>query len=210
MKNRSLQAFTLAELLVSLSVLGLVAAFAIPKVLIATSDASLKAVGRETFATMAGAFQAYKADKQGVVGTNLTVADLLPYIGYSKAGAATDMTNETTTTNGFIVFSTGAVLGYDTTDTFAPNTTGVLKTGTLGFEIDPDGAGTSADAATAFLAADGRTWMSYSNYGTGATGVVSSFNNDYNIEGDALGYTGKTTTDAAGKTPSGTTIWVNF
>ena len=57
MKNRSLQAFTLAELLVSLSVLGIVAAFAIPKVLLSVSDQSTKAAGREAYAMKNGAPQ---------------------------------------------------------------------------------------------------------------------------------------------------------
>jgi prepilin-type N-terminal cleavage/methylation domain-containing protein len=44
MNNRSLQGFTLSELLVSLAVLGLIAAFAIPKVLTAVGESSSRAM----------------------------------------------------------------------------------------------------------------------------------------------------------------------
>jgi prepilin-type N-terminal cleavage/methylation domain-containing protein len=51
MRNASL-GFTLAELLIALGILGVIATFAIPKILVAQQDTKRKAVLKETMAAL--------------------------------------------------------------------------------------------------------------------------------------------------------------
>src|ERR1051325_8786269 len=52
--NRALKAFTLAELLIALAILGVIATFTIPKVLQAMQDNQRKAVFKEVIASLSG------------------------------------------------------------------------------------------------------------------------------------------------------------
>lgn len=47
------KAFTLAELLIALAILGVIATFTIPKVLTANQNGTFKAIGKETAAMLA-------------------------------------------------------------------------------------------------------------------------------------------------------------
>ncbi|XVJ51883.1 MAG: prepilin-type N-terminal cleavage/methylation domain-containing protein [Vampirovibrio sp.] len=180
MKNRSLQAFTLAELLVSLSVLGLVAAFAIPKVLISVSDQSTKAAGREAFAMINDAFMAYKAEQGGIVDSGATTVDLVKYMNYKQAlsalttptlNAGLTAVNGVTAPTSAIQLLNGLVVGYLAADTMTDNTSVVGK-GTLGFDIDPDGPGAAAPI-TIYLGSDGRAFAAY-GYELGTSGTTAN------------------------------------
>lgn len=193
MKNRSLQAFTLAELLVSLSVLGLVAAFAIPKVLLSVSDQSTKAAGREAFAMLNDAFMAYKATKGGIVDSGASGGTLFSFINYKQeltasttptfdqgltlSSAATPTTELTVANGKAYEMLNGLVVAFRTADDMTEN--GTTNKGTLGFEVDPDGTG-SAEPITIFLASDGRAWAAYA-YDAGAGGAVNGWNATYGI-----------------------------
>lgn len=74
--------FTLAELLIALTILGIIAVFTIPKVLVAQQDAKYKAMGKEFAGMVSGAYQAYKLSN----GYNATmqVKDMTPYLNYVK------------------------------------------------------------------------------------------------------------------------------
>ena len=52
--------FTLAELLIALAILGVIATFAIPKVLNSQQDGKLNAIGKETAAALSEAYQVYR------------------------------------------------------------------------------------------------------------------------------------------------------
>ena len=70
--SHAAKGFTLSELLVSLAILGLISAFAIPKVLSAVGDGATKAIIKEAFSTISEAYQSVKLDNNGAF-TNLTI-----------------------------------------------------------------------------------------------------------------------------------------
>jgi prepilin-type N-terminal cleavage/methylation domain-containing protein len=72
--------FTLAELLIALGILGVIATFTIPKVLFAQQTGSYNAKAKETISMISGAFQAYKL--QNTVDENTGIEDLTPYLNY--------------------------------------------------------------------------------------------------------------------------------
>lgn len=76
------QGFTLAELLISLAILGVIATFTIPKILTAQQNEAWRAEGKETIATIANAYHLYKMNNQASSSTGTT--DLTTYLNYTK------------------------------------------------------------------------------------------------------------------------------
>ena len=74
--------FTLAELLIALVILGVVATFTIPKVLQSSQSNQFKSVGLESVATVVGALQAYK--NENGLSPSTSFADITPYINYVR------------------------------------------------------------------------------------------------------------------------------
>ncbi len=163
MNNRSLQGFTLSELLVSLAVLGLIAAFAIPKVLTAVGQSSARAIGSELMATVSEAYESVKAQSNGVVPRSTSADNLTDRMNY--------VTKTGTSATPILTLQNGATITYNVADTFANGTTGVV-----GFNIDPDGATANAGPISIYLGGDGRLFAAYTNYkaGTG-TAAASPF-----------------------------------
>src|SRR5688572_16992107 len=82
-------AFTLAELLVALFILGVIATFSIPKVLTAQQDGRYKAIGKEAAAMIAGAYSAFQLDNS--VSGSTASQTLTAYMNYvSTTTAAID------------------------------------------------------------------------------------------------------------------------
>ena len=79
-------AFTLAELLIALLILGVIATFTIPKVLQSQQN-SAYAAAKETFTMVSEAYQAYKGSN--TVNTNFTLKDLTPYMNYVRIQTTT-------------------------------------------------------------------------------------------------------------------------
>jgi prepilin-type N-terminal cleavage/methylation domain-containing protein len=78
--------FTLAELLISLAILGVIATFTIPKVLQAQQNSAYNSAAKETIAMISAAYQQYQLT--GQVSASTTPGDLLPYINYLKIDAS--------------------------------------------------------------------------------------------------------------------------
>lgn len=72
--------FTLAELLISLAILGIIAAFTIPKILMVQAQQQHIAQTKEVAAMFSGAFQ--QAKLAGIVNANTKPRDLTPYMNY--------------------------------------------------------------------------------------------------------------------------------
>jgi len=79
--------FTLAELLISLVVLGVVAAFTIPSVLNAQQTGSYNAKAKQTIAMFQAAYNSYQIDHQPTAAT--TSWDLTPYMNYVSVDTST-------------------------------------------------------------------------------------------------------------------------
>jgi prepilin-type N-terminal cleavage/methylation domain-containing protein len=175
MNNRSLQGFTLSELLVSLAVLGLIAAFAIPKVLTAVGESSSRAIGREAFGMISEAYQALRANQNGNVSRATTAQDLINQMNYARALT----TGNGGTTTASIVLQNGAQIAYVTADNFDSATV----RGAIGFTIDPDGAAATSVSGpvTVYLGNDGRIWAANEAYTAGTGTTVSPFNAQYGL-----------------------------
>jgi prepilin-type N-terminal cleavage/methylation domain-containing protein len=72
--------FTLAELLIALAILGVIATFTIPKVLVAQQNGQNLAKAKEVAGMVAGAFQA--AVQAGTISSSTKPSDLAQYINY--------------------------------------------------------------------------------------------------------------------------------
>lgn len=76
------RAFTLAELLIALAILGVIATFSIPKVLQSQQDASYKAIAKEAAGAIAEAYTVYRG--QNTPTANTKAIDILQNLNYVK------------------------------------------------------------------------------------------------------------------------------
>ena len=145
-------AFTLAELLIALAILGVIATFTIPKILDSGSNSQWNAIGKEAAAMVSGAYQSYKLDNS--VSGSTDFSDLLPYMNYVRIDTTStidSLFNETTQTCtganiACILLHNGALIQYVTGG--AGNNFGDTSvTSALWFDIDPDGKVTTTGAA---------------------------------------------------------------
>ncbi len=78
-RNRGL-GFTLAELLIALAILGIIATFTIPKLLAMQANARFNAAGKEAASMITGAF--VQAQQAGQISASTTGLALIPYLNY--------------------------------------------------------------------------------------------------------------------------------
>lgn len=169
--------FTLAELLIALAILGIIAVFSIPKVLQAQRDEKYNAAAKEAIAMVSGAYSAYKLNNEPTASTR--PRDLTPYMNYVAFDTASriDFIQTGTpafrdcdgTTEACLRLHNGAILRYyeGATDGFG----GTASTNALAFNIDPDGvySGTTdgpGKSLAFFLYYNGRI-TSYGNIAAG-------------------------------------------
>lgn len=74
--------FTLAELLIALVILGEIATFTIPKILISQSNGRNNAIAKETMASIASAYQMVQLNSSGGVSFSTTIGALTQYMNY--------------------------------------------------------------------------------------------------------------------------------
>ncbi|HEY9685852.1 MAG TPA: type II secretion system protein [Coleofasciculaceae cyanobacterium] len=140
--------FTLAELLIALAILGVIATFTIPKVLQAQQDNRNKAIAKEAVATISGAYQAYQLKNQPSASTKLL--DLTPYMNYTKIDSSSgylfdDTPGGTSAACGAGGFSDGTMTclflhnGAMIESPDGINFGGTGTTNAVYFYIDPDG-----------------------------------------------------------------------
>lgn len=131
--------FTLSELLISLAVLGVIATFTVPKVLVAQQDASNKAKAKEVAAMVSDAYNLYKS--QNPVTANTWGVDILTYVNYLKIDTSGTLIDD--------VYTGGTISCSATTPCYQLHNGGVLSPwGRFGatsadrsvpFTFDPDG-----------------------------------------------------------------------
>jgi prepilin-type N-terminal cleavage/methylation domain-containing protein len=145
MKTRAQKGFTLAELLIALAILGVIATFTIPKILTSTGTAQFKAIGKEASSIISGAMQDYMVNYAVSTSTrpDETATGILQSLNFvSKVTGATHTAaltglpeNCVTGTNTCYQLHNGAILQIEDDDRFA----GTGTTNYLKMNLDPDG-----------------------------------------------------------------------
>lgn len=134
--------FTLAELLIALGILGTLAVFTIPKVLLVQQGQKYNAITKEAIATISEAFLAYQ--QENGLNPNMKAKEFVPYLNYVRQDvlASTEIdggyasgTPRTCSTNRPCLFlHNGAALMFEDVS-FG----GTATTNAVVFFIDPDG-----------------------------------------------------------------------
>jgi prepilin-type N-terminal cleavage/methylation domain-containing protein len=132
--------FTLAEILVSLAILGVIATFTIPKVLQNQADGRYKAVAKESAGTISAAYQSYRVANG--VNSAMTLYNLTPYLNYTKIDTSGVLIDNTYTQTSYtcdnsrpcIRLHSGAAMIFSESS-FG----GTATTNGLWFDVDPDG-----------------------------------------------------------------------
>lgn len=171
------QGFTLAELLIALAILGVIATFTIPKVLQSQQDGKYNAIAKEAVAMVSGAYSAYKLNNEPTASTSM--GDLTPFMNYVKYETARTIDfvqTQTTrdcdgTVSGCLLLHNGAVLRYTLGGSHFG---GTASTNAMHFNLDPDGvSGGTTDgpgkAVAIFMYYNGRV----TSYGDVASGTNS-------------------------------------
>jgi prepilin-type N-terminal cleavage/methylation domain-containing protein len=163
--------FTLAELLISLAILGVIAAFAIPKVLQSSQDNKLNAIAKETASMVRDAYSFYKIDTNptwNLMGNADRLIGYLNYVEIDRTTTAAQMMDPPPTqtklencTNAqpCLVLHSGAYVQMDSGMTFtaadpAPNRPALNNA--VFFNIDPDGVRGQAGRVSIVLFFNGR------------------------------------------------------
>jgi prepilin-type N-terminal cleavage/methylation domain-containing protein len=182
--NSQAKGFTLSELLVSLSVLGLIAAFAIPKVLTAVDSQATKAVGKEAISMITAAYDSLKADNNGIVGKSTSATALARKMNYVSTTPAIPPTGNAAGTVAMVLHNGGSI-SFTGADSFTPVTAGT-EPGMMTFNVDPNGTTTTTGvgAVTVCLGYDGRLFLANDAYTAGtAPGTTSPFLANYDNAG---------------------------
>ena len=136
-------AFTLAELLIALAILGVIATFTIPKILDSGSNNQYNAMAKEAAAIMTGAYQQLKLN--GTVSAQTNSSDLTPYINYVLATSAGEQLQVpwgiiscTAATPCYQLHNGGWIRVYEHTQREFGGTT---ATNIISMQFDPDGTG---------------------------------------------------------------------
>ena len=141
-KLRRTSAFTLAELLIALAILGVIATFTIPKILDSGSSSKHNAIVKEAVATVSEAFQMYKRDNGSIIDTGIN--EYTPYINYVSIDTTTliDSSNlsaslQCEATGPCLNLHNGGKLWYHVDSGVKFRTT--ESTGAVRIMVDPDG-----------------------------------------------------------------------
>jgi len=132
--------FTLAELLVSLLILGEIATFTIPKILISQANQTNIARAKEVSGMISGAFQ--QAQMAGIVNSSFSSSGLVPYLNYVKLDTSSNLVDAHPTTSSAscsaagpcLILHNGAVI-----QMFNASFSGTNTTNTIEVRIDPQG-----------------------------------------------------------------------
>lgn len=169
MHFKRLKGFTLAELLITLLILGEIATFTIPKIITAQANGQYRASVKEAAAMISVAFSLYSTSN--TVTANTSADNLTPYMNYLSTNSSTSIDLAQTMSTracgggyGCIKFHNGGMLMWTISDGF----TGTNTTNAIIFYFDPDGHVT--DGTTNGPGKSVALWL-YAN------GRITSYNN---------------------------------
>lgn len=145
------KAFTLAELLIALAILGVIAIFTIPKVLNSQQNGRNNSIAKEAIGMLSGAYSAYQ--QSNPPGVNTGIKDLTPFLNYVKVD--TTSTIDAVQTQGTLqcavsggqclVLHNGARFIFWPQDVFG----GTASTNAIQIQLDPDGTVTNGGDTSA-------------------------------------------------------------
>ena len=191
--------FTLSELLIALAILGLIAAFTIPKVLQTTSDTAVRAIAKEAASSISMAYEGIQADSNGLanMGTNadqiIGKMNTVETLTTGTIGATTTSTCDAA--NPCYMLHNGAVIQIEAlNDNFGDGAAGEI--GVLVFYVAPDGQSGTSEYISIVLGFDGRVMSGGEVTGT----VVAPFTN----------YNNNATTNSNGLTAVANPAWFSW
>ncbi len=154
LKSEKRSGFTLAELLIALTILAEIATFSIPKLLSSQQYGANNANAKETVAMLSGAYQEYFYAQRASVAASTTMGALTPYMNFVSVDTSSVIDSHPSVgTAGYACTSSdpclrlhnGAAFSYSTTGQFCASD----GTGALRVEFDPDGQYTNPGTADA-------------------------------------------------------------
>lgn len=180
--------FTLTELLIALAILGVIATFTIPKVLVTQQDGTYNANAKDVAAMLSGAYA--ELSLAGNLSTATTIGDLTPFLNYVKVymGTMDDTYTDGTfncsgATYDCLLLHNGGTIAYRDTAAFG----GTASTNGLPFFFDPDGKVT--DGTTNGPGKSIGFFIYYNGRITDRAGVLSGTSNTIASYGAAPGKT---------------------
>lgn len=133
--------FTLAELLICIYILGLIATFTIPKLITPQQNSKYNAIAKEDISMVSAAYQQYQL--LSGASSNTSIGDITPYMNYvsvSNSLVVDDVQGNSSfacsSTYPCLILHNGSVLHYGSTASFGGSST----TNANWFQIDPNGA----------------------------------------------------------------------
>lgn len=150
----SFKGFTLAELLIALAILGVIATFTIPKIISTQQNRQSNTAAKEVASVVSAAYDMYKRDLAGPVSSGTTLEVLKPYINYigqdtsallqDHPGASNVVWNCAAGNMTCLKMASGGTLFWFNTQSF----NGTANTNGLTFYFDPDSANVGSITTT--------------------------------------------------------------
>ncbi len=140
-KRRFVKGFTLAELLIAVAILGVIATFTIPAIITTQQNSQFNSAAKEDIAALTAAYQ--QAQMAGIVSSSFAAINLTPYLNYVSVDTSstidalpTNLSQNCSASYPCLVMHNGSKMQFwPATTTFG----GTANNNSVYLFIDPDG-----------------------------------------------------------------------